>query len=430
MRKTARERLVSIAQRALFSFEQFARHEMANHAAAGAYSFLLSAIPAVLVILFISSRAVLSLDNDYVLGILGPFIDSFGAREVIMRFIDTPLAGYTGAVGLINLVWAARLFIVSIQRGLRVINAGTGTVNPVRENVLTFVLELVVIVAVVLIIFLSQTARVAIDALGWVPAARLLGFAIRSGLHILPFSILWLFVFLTLSRIPVDKPSPGQAALSATLCVVSYSIFGALLGLTLNTARYGLLYGILGNLIIALIKVYFFFWLYFFFAELCFTLKHFDSLLFARFHRIDSVERAAGRLERALFAEPGRLIRRYARNFKAGETIFSQDDTDKSALYLYRGSVGIYLAKPGEAPPGTRLSTVKEGEFFGEMAWILEEPRSALALAGSDCTVFVLPPEMFEQFLAQDADASRRLAELLALRLKANNERLIKAGLQ
>jgi hypothetical protein len=29
---------------------------------------------------------------------------------------------------------------------------------------------------------------------------------------------------------------------------------------------------------------------------------------------------------------------------------------------------------------------------------------------------------MFERFLAQDADASRRLVELLAARLKANNE--------
>ena len=39
-------------RRALFSFEQFTRHEMANHASAGAYAFLLSAFPAILIVLY------------------------------------------------------------------------------------------------------------------------------------------------------------------------------------------------------------------------------------------------------------------------------------------------------------------------------------------------------------------------------------------
>jgi len=427
MRKTASDRLKSFTQRALFSFEQFSRHEMANHAAAGAYSFLLSAIPAVLVILYISSRAAVTIDANFVLTTFDPFIEAFGGREAIKAFLSKPLAGYAGAVGFINLVWAARLFIVSLQRGVRVVYSGVSKVNPVRENILTFAVELVVIVAVVLIISISQVARVAIEAINWEPAARFFGFAVRAGLHALPLSMLWLFVFLTFTNVPPNKPKLAHTAFSATLCVLAYTAFGAILGLTLNTARYGLLYGILGNLIVGLIKVYFFFWLYFFFVELCFTLEHFDALLFARFHRVVSAEKPAGRVERALFAEPSRLVKRYARYFKAGETIFAQGDEDRSAFYLYRGTVEIHIAQPGERAPGARLSTVEEGEFFGEMAWILEEPRSATAIATTDCAVFLLPPELFERFLSQDADASRRLVELLAGRLKANNDRLSKA---
>ncbi|OHD25821.1 MAG: hypothetical protein A2Y38_05035 [Spirochaetes bacterium GWB1_59_5] len=425
MPKTVSRYLKSFSQRALFSFEQFSRHEMANHAAAGAYSFLLSAIPAVLVILYISSMALVSFDAEIILATLSPFIEAFGGRDALRAFVSKPLAGFAGAFGFINLIWAARLFIVSLQRGIRVIYADAAKSNPVRENILTFAVELIIIVAVVLIILVSQVTRAAIATMDWAPAALFFGLAVKTGLFALPIVLLWTFVFLTYKNVPPKKPGLVHAAFSAALCVAAYSAFGAILGLTLNTARYGLLYGILGNLIVGLIKVYFFFWLYFFFSELCYTLEYFDTLLFARFHQLNSAEKPAGRIERALFSAPSRLIKRYARGYQAGDVIFAQGDEDRSALYLYRGSVEIYLSQ--DNAPGRLLSTVSEGDFFGEMAWILEEPRSALARAKSECTVFVLPPELFERFLAQDAGASRRLVGILAARLKANNDRLSKA---
>ncbi|HUW69384.1 MAG TPA: YhjD/YihY/BrkB family envelope integrity protein [bacterium] len=421
MRSSIPRSFKALTQRVLFAFEQFSRHEMANHAAAGSYSFLLSAIPAVLVILYISSIAVSSFDSTRILRLLGLVIDAFGGKATLEAFMAKPLAGFTGAFGLINLIWAARLFVVSIQRGIRVVYSDAATINQVRESLLTFAVELVVIIAVVLVMAASQVARTLFEAIDWIPATALLGIALKTGFRVLPFVSLWLFVFMTYRNIPSHKPPSRIAALNAILCVTSYSIFGYLLGFSLNAARYGLLYGILGNLIAGLIKVYFFFWLYFFFAELGYTMEFFDSLLFARFHRVSSAEKPAGRIERALFAEPGRLFRRFAREFVAGQTIFAKGDQDRSALYLYKGSVDIDLVPPEERR-GAALSTVNEGELFGEMAWILEEPRSAWATATSDCTIFVLPPEVFERFLAQDAGGSMRLATLLAERLRANNE--------
>ena len=132
-------------------------------------------------------------------------------------------------------------------------------------------------------------------------------------MHAIPFLSLWAFVFLTYKNVPPAKPRGVNAAIGSAFCIVSYEILGLALGLTLNTARYGLLYGILGNLIVGLIKVYFFFWLYFFFAEVCHTLENFDAMLFARFHRIALSDKPAKGLDRSLFSNPIRLIRRYAR---------------------------------------------------------------------------------------------------------------------
>jgi membrane protein len=393
---------------------------MANHAAAGAYAFLLSAIPAILVILFVSSWAVASFNPELILKALDPVIGPLGARSAFQSFLSKPLSGFTGAFGIINLIWAARLFIVSIQRGIRVVYMNAAKANRVRENILTFTVELIIIIAVVLIISASQVARAAMAAIQWAPAAAFLRLAVKISLHILPILSLWLFVFLTYKNVPTLKPRTRNAAISSLLCIATSSALGALLSLTLNTTRYGLLYGILGNLIIGLIKVYFFFWLYFLFAELCYTIEYFDSLLFARFHRISTSDKPSGRIEKSLFQEPKRLFNRYARHYSQGQLIFSRGDLGRSTFYLYKGRVDIHLSAPG-GENESKHTSVEEGELFGEMASILFEPRSAWALAGTDCTVFVLPPDLFERFLAQDTDASMRLMRLMANRLKTNN---------
>ncbi len=145
----------SFGQRTLFSFEQFTRNEMANHASAGAYAFLLSAMPALLVVAYISSILYrsLNLDSMALTGFLAPYLGSFGAENVVKTFLSKPIAGFAGFLGVINLIWAARLFVVSIQRGIRVVYADVVKTNPLRENVITFAMALILLfVAIVLIV--------------------------------------------------------------------------------------------------------------------------------------------------------------------------------------------------------------------------------------------------------------------------------------
>lgn len=401
---------------------------MANHAAAGAYAFLLSAIPALLVIVYLSSLAakLLRLDVDSAVNFLSPYLEVFGGGQAIKAFVGNPLTGFAGAFGLVNLVWAARLFVVSMQRGIRVVYAATATANPLRENALTFAVELLIMLAVVALIAASQIMRVFLGSVSWAPVRELFGAAVRMMASLLPFVALLLFVYITYRNVPIKKPRVKSALLSSALCVTVYGLFGMAIGFTMNVARYGLLYGLLGNLVIGLIKVYTFFWMYFFFAEFMYTIEYFDSLLFARFHRLQTATKTANIVERSLFSEPTRLIRKYARSYAAGELIFSAGDEGREAYYLYRGAVCVHLDRPppaGGCPDGSEatVSRINEGEFFGEMASVLDESRSAWASAETDCTVFVFPPAIFKRYLAQDADAAKRLMGMLAARLKANN---------
>ena len=233
---------IALLQRVVFSFEQFGRHEMANHAAGGAYAFLLSAMPALLIIVYISSRiyGAMDMDASSVAVFLEPYLGDFGAGEVTRVFLDKPVTGLAGLFGAVNLIWAARLFVVSIQRGLRVIYRDTAATSALRENLLTFAVELVLMFAVVVLISGVQILRALVDLLQWQAAREFFGGLSLAVLKLLPYLALWLFVYLTYRSIPKYKPKNRYALLAATACVLAYALFGAFLGLFLNTARYGL----------------------------------------------------------------------------------------------------------------------------------------------------------------------------------------------
>jgi len=409
-------------RRVLFSFEQFTRHEMANHASAGAYAFLLSAFPAILIVLygFSTLGKLLGWELAWVISILAPYLESFGGTELFIDLLARPLSGWAGIFGFINLIWTSRLLILSIQRGIRVIYSAPTRDSAFRENILTIVIELGSLVALIVILGMGQFLKLLFQSTGWFPMRRILSGLVSLGISSLGPLSLWLFTFLTYLKVPAQKPSVKHALTASLLCLGSYIGVSALLGMILNTDRYGLLYGILGNLIGGLIRVYMFFWFYFFFAELCYTLENYDSILFARFHRIDTSGKTPRALERALFAKPQRLFKRYAHEFPAGSVIFRKGDPCGEAYYLYKGKVAVFLEDPAEGKKP--ISILKEGEFFGEMACILREPRTAWAVAQTDTTVFILPSSMFKGLLNQDPHAATRMVELLAARLSANNE--------
>lgn len=415
------EPLKAGVQRILFSIERFGEHEMANHAAAGAYAFLLSATPAVLLVLALARsllrpfpRAVSSIE-----AIVSEFLGPLASAKAVASFFSGGLGGLALAVGAVSLVWAARLFIVTIQRALRLINAASGRNRPVKENLLTFAVELLCLVAVVAVLAVAQAARLLLErpGSGLSPAlADLAGAALGAA----PSLALLLFVYLTYRLIPAERPRRSSAAAAAAACLILYAAFSAAMGLAVNGARYELLYGVFSALIVLLVRVYTFFTLYFLCAEYTYVADHFDALLFGRFCRVSRAAKA-GRLERALFMAPERLLGSYAQALPAGGLVFRAGEAGREVYFVYEGEVGIYAAGEGRE---RRVGTIGPGEVFGEMADVLDEPRTATARAEADSVLLKLPPEVFALFLRSDAEASRRLIDSLAARLKGANARI------
>jgi SulP family sulfate permease len=114
------------------------------------------------------------------------------------------------------------------------------------------------------------------------------------------------------------------------------------------------------------------------------------------------------------------------RTCAGGERIFSSGDTGDELYLIRRGAVRIVLVSAEGSEH--HLATFRRGAFFGEMAFLDHEPRSAVAVAERETELFVLSRAKFDLL----AEEHRRLgmavldgvATVLATRLRRTNHEL------
>ena len=85
------------------------------------------------------------------------------------------------------------------------------------------------------------------------------------------------------------------------------------------------------------------------------------------------------------------------RRFRRGEVIFHQGDPGDALHVILSGRVKI--SSPSDSGVEAILTTLRPGEFFGALALIDGEPRSATATAAEPSETMVLPRERFRQLV-------------------------------
>ena len=116
-----------------------------------------------------------------------------------------------------------------------------------------------------------------------------------------------------------------------------------------------------------------------------------------------------GRKEETLAALELRLDKR---SVKAGEKIFACGDAGDELFLIRKGSVRIMLTLAGDK--AHHVSSFGRGDFFGEMAFLDGDARSADAIAFTDVDLFVLSRKTFDAFADEHKKASLKLMEGLA----------------
>lgn len=94
-----------------------------------------------------------------------------------------------------------------------------------------------------------------------------------------------------------------------------------------------------------------------------------------------------------------------------GGSFFDEGQSSDRMYYLVEGSVGLIRNRK-------TLDIVKAGEVFGEMAVISEQPRSAAAVARSDCKVLWMDARQFQQALQATPEFALMLMNIMNHRLR------------
>ena len=94
----------------------------------------------------------------------------------------------------------------------------------------------------------------------------------------------------------------------------------------------------------------------------------------------------------------------------AGKEMATEGDRGREFFVLLKGEADVLK-------DGRHINTMREGDFFGEIALVTKMPRTATVTATSDVDVLVITERDFDMLLKKSPEIGRAVAEALAERV-------------
>ncbi|MFA5504259.1 MAG: cyclic nucleotide-binding domain-containing protein [Vulcanimicrobiota bacterium] len=109
-------------------------------------------------------------------------------------------------------------------------------------------------------------------------------------------------------------------------------------------------------------------------------------------------------------------------HYTKGEIIFNEGDIGDEMFIVADGQVEILLRLNSHDP--LLLATVEKGSYFGEMAVLDQDPRSAAARVSEDARLFVLKGEQLKELIYVMPEIAFTIFRVLSERLRRSDRRL------
>jgi membrane protein len=413
------DRLDWLMQVAYTTGRLFARNGLQNHAAATAFYFMLSATPLLLLLAWGTHLLAQMAETSNLATILLAALYEQMHLDTLteMGFIPSQARLAAGGVGLLTLVLSSRGLVSAVQSAFKAIFPEEHRPRPVW---LSWLLPLVIIPIAFLLVGLAAGINV---VLGFLDQIDLLGaqttLVLKALSTIAGGAIVWGMIAFAYWRLPTSRPEPRLAILLALFATLTLAFLIVGFDHFFKLERYRAVYGALGGVVFILIGTYLAALVFYFWAQSLYALGKVDVAALEKL-MTDMGGTGANKLEGYVFGRADRLLHKYGRSFAEGETLITEGDTtSREAFYLYAGRVGLFKNLQGKSE---RLGTLDEGQFFGEMAYLLGEARTATIVAETEVIALILPPSMLEELMNYSAPLSRRIVNALAQRLMRMNQ--------
>ncbi|MRR17982.1 MAG: YihY family inner membrane protein [Deltaproteobacteria bacterium] len=176
--------------------------------------------------------------------------------------------------------------------------------------------------------------------------------------------------------------------------------------------RYDVIFGSLQTVVILVIWVFYIALIFLFCAEVMSSYERRDVLL----------------LERAFLKSPvsgsqvdERLYKRFGRTYPRNSIIFREGDTGREMFYILSGRVGMERV---DSSVKKMIAEMGPGQYFGEMATLIDIRRSATARALEDSRLAVIDDKTFRNLIGDSRDVAFSMLQVFSTRLKNSNAAL------
>jgi membrane protein len=414
-----KNRLTGFIQRMYITWDSFIANDLFTYASAGAYSFLLSSLPILLMVIVILVR-ILNTSPE----VLRSLIE---ANNLISNSVDlSPVfqsvrwirsIGFFEVILGVSIFWMARRFFASIQQSMIVIYHKRGRLMSFRENIAVIVGEILLIIVISATTTFFIAGNTLFNSTFMKQIFPALFFTLfRNLFRFVPLAILFGFLFLVYLYTPKTRPQTRVSFFSALACTLSFALVQLVFTSFINMTTYNLIYGILSNVIVILLEVYFFFFLFLFFAQFQYVVQFFESFLLSRLYLLPAYDdpSLANQLQRILFCEPPFFYNRYAMRAGAGQTVFTIGDDSTELYYVCRGIVRVTMPN--------QIVEIGPGGIFGEFSSFIGGNRTGTAVAQTESVLLKIPERLFQETIEVDGAMSRRTLRVISDYVRKNTK--------
>lgn len=111
------------------------------------------------------------------------------------------------------------------------------------------------------------------------------------------------------------------------------------------------------------------------------------------------------------------------KKYKKDQYLFFENDIGNELFLITSGTVKIFKSDKKTGKIKT-LTYLKEGDFFGEMAMLDEEIRSASAQVIEDSNVYILSGKKFKDIMLKNPKTALKITKTLSSRLRTADQQI------
>ena len=389
-----------------------------NQAAAMALYAILSAIPLFILTIIVAGYFFSSYPNiseDIINAIRGfhPYFSEKLLAQLGQIEKKKHLLGWAGVLGLIGL---SSMIFNSMEIALNIIFRSRKKRNYFVSKLLALSMiptgwiigSVSLVISYVAALLVKQSVEIAEGfniSLG-VMSGALLRYAV-------PYLITVIFFYFIYRIIPTNKIRPavalGGSALFALLMEIAKQLFTWYIS---NYTRYNIIFGSLGTIVILVIWAFYVALIFLFCAELMSSYQRRGIIL---------LERAMLKPHKNIMKVDERLFKKFGRAYERGSIIFNEGDSGNEMFYVLSGRVCLEKVF---CQVKKVLAEMEAGQYFGEMAALIDAPRTASARALEDCHLAVIDGYTFRNLVRESREVGIFMLKEFSRRLKNSNEAL------